>query len=736
MVRAITFVILVLPVSALAQFTYTLEQNIAVENAQGKDLGLAFAGGLNAAQFNTMDLNGDGMDDLVLYDRMASKVVTFLAEGNDYIAAPQYEELFPAGVYNWLLLRDYNCDGRKDIFTGDILGIKVYTNMTATAGALAWDQHFFDTGFDGGRSPVLLTENPATKVKVNLQLQFDDLPSINDVDGDGDLDILNIQYAGHTVEFHQNLSVEKNLPCDSLEYTRVTRAWGNFRECFCGEFALNNQECPPNSGGRTQHAGGKSLLAIDLNGDQAQDLLFSEAECDRLFALTNSGSSVSPVINNFSGFPESSPVNFALFPAAYYEDVDFDGKNDLIATPNIFSREFLNSQLNKSTWFYKNTGSTASPSFSFVKPDFLQGDMIDVGDNSVPAFADHDGDGDMDLLISSYSSENFTSRLHLFENIGSVSAPAFRLKTDDYLGFSTARYFNVKIQVIDINSDQTNDLVFSATNFDTNTTRIYFLNNQSQTSLNFNGATLQQLDFPITSSENVYFTDVNGDALPDLLAGRSEGNLEYWRNNGVAGAPSFVIEDESFLELATSPMRQNLAVAVADLDTDGKADLIIADQTGKPGIVSDFRNAGSAESLAMRGIVFNATLSTYVSKNLGGRIWPAVVNLFNANKPAVVFGNVLGGIHILRHDEGSSLPEIPQMHIYPNPALKNDVLHIQADRYGIAEIISAAGQQLGHRIALRANEVYQYTLPPLASGLYLLKFTSNNKCHTQRFVIR
>ena len=736
MVRAITLIILALPLSVRAQFTYTLEQSIPVENAQGDNLPLAFAGGLNAAQFNTMDLNEDGSDDLVLYDRMAGKIITFLTVENEYVAAPQYEELFPSGVYNWLLLRDYNCDGRKDIFTGDVLGIKVYTNVTVTAGALEWEHHLFNTGFDGARSPVLLTENPATKVKVNLQLQFDDLPSISDIDGDGDLDIMNIQYTGHTVEFHQNLSVEKNLPCDSLEYTRITRAWGNFRECYCGEFALNNEECPPNPGGRTQHAGGKSLLAIDLNGDQAQDLLLSEAECDRLFALTNSGSSVNPIINSFSAFPENTPANFVVFPTPYYEDVDFDGKKDLIATPNIFSKEFLNSDLNKSTWLYKNTGSTASPSFSFVKPDFLQSDMVDVGDNSVPAFADYDGDGDFDLLISSHSSEEFTSRLFLYENIGSMSAPAFRLATDDYLGFSTARYFNLKIQIIDINSDQTKDLVFTATNFDTNTTRIYFLNNHSQTSLEFNTATLQQLDFHLTSTENVYFTDINADGLPDLLAGRSEGNLEYWRNNGVAEAPSFVLEDESFLGLTTSPMRQDLTVAVADLDTDGKADLVIADQTGRPGILSDFRNADSAESDAVRAIVFNAGLSTYVSKNLGGRIWPAVANLFNTNKPAVVFGNVLGGIHILKHDEGSSLPEKPIIHIYPNPVVKGDVLHIKADRYGIIEIISTVGQQLGNRVALQANEVYRYTLPPLASGLYLLKFTSNNKSHTQRFVIR
>ena len=49
-----------------AQFTFTLDQSIPVE-ANGKSLAMPWAGGLNAAQFNTMDLNGDGKQDLVTF---------------------------------------------------------------------------------------------------------------------------------------------------------------------------------------------------------------------------------------------------------------------------------------------------------------------------------------------------------------------------------------------------------------------------------------------------------------------------------------------------------------------------------------------------------------------------------------------------------------------------------------------------------------------------------------------
>lgn len=732
MIRILCFFLLSLPLTLQAQFTYFLDQSIPVQDTNGDNLSLAWAGGLNATQYNTMDLNGDETDDLVLFDRMANKVITLITEENRYIAAHGYEDLFPAGISNWMLLRDYNCDGKKDIFTGDILGIKVYINTTPAGENLQWKQLFFYTGFPGSKSEVLLTQGTS---KVNLQLQYDDLPSISDLDGDGDLDILSIQYSGHTIEFHKNLSMENYGTCDSLEFLRITRTWGDLRECTCGVFAFNGASCPPDSGGRTQHAGGKSLLALDLNGDQQQDLLLSEAECTQLYAFSNEGTSLDPEFNDYSTFAQTSPANFYIFPAAYYEDVDFDGEKDLMVSPSIFAREFLNTNLRQSNWFYKNTGTTANPSFTFAARDFLQKSMIDVGDNAVPAFADYDGDGDLDMFISRNSSQNFSASIDLYENTGTTSSPAFKLSSEDYLGFSGSRLYNLKIQFTDINSDNTLDLVFSATSFDTGGTNLYFIRNKNQTSIDFSGTAVQALPFNLTYAENIFVTDVNQDGLPDILTGRSEGQLEYWKNNGIPGDPLFVLEEENFLEFNSSTLRQNLTCSAADLDADGKTDLIVGEQTGKIGIISDYRNVTDHSQL-LYDVVFNPVLENYSEKNLGGRIWPVAVNLFHSNKPAIVVGNVLGGVHVLRNDEGKSLSEYPVVDMYPNPILKNDLLNIKPDRSGTIQIVSVLGQQLSDPVALQGNQIYQYTLPPLASGLYLLKFTANKKSTTKRLVIR
>jgi hypothetical protein len=731
MIRLLFFILLFPPMLAQAQFTYVIDQTIQVQNLTGNTLTMPWAGGLNAAQYNMMDLNGDKVDDLVLFDRMANKVITFLRQDSQYHYAPEYENLFPAGVTNWLLLRDYNCDGKKDIFTGDILGIKVYTNVTRGE-TLAWEQFFFTTGFPGSKSEVLLTQGFSSKI--NLQLQYDDLPAIVDADGDGDLDIFSMRFVGNgSIEFHQNFSRENGFGCDSLDFKRMSQKWGDVTECACGKFAFRGEDCAP-SGGRIQHAGGKSLLALDVNGDKQQDLLFSEASCSQLYLLRNEGTLASPLINSFASFPPAHPASIVIFPAAYYEDVDFDGKKDLITSPNIYSKTLLSSDLRHSNWLYKNTGSSLAPDFTFVKSNFLQEDMIDIGDNAVPAFADYDGDGDYDMFISRNSSPAFTTSIFLYENIGTAKVPAFKLITEDYFNFSLATYYNLKIQFTDINSDNTTDLVFTATSLTSGTTDLYYVPNKSQQVFDFSNPSLQSIDFDLTSAENLYVADINEDGKPDILVGRSNGALQYYKNAGESGQFQFTLENASFLGLGSSVLRQNITCVADDLDADGKTDLVLGDQTGILKIISDYRHAADASN-EVSEIIFNPLLNTYAVQNLGGRIWPTTVNLFNATKPNIVAGNILGGIYILKNDEGESLPDDPQIDIYPNPIGRTQTLNLRVDRPATVQMISLLGQRLGDPVRIQAHQLYNYTLPSLSAGLYFVKFTVNSKSFTRRIIV-
>ncbi|MBX2957755.1 MAG: T9SS type A sorting domain-containing protein [Cyclobacteriaceae bacterium] len=728
--RLISIFILITHFS-LAQFTYTFHQQVPVIIDQDT-LQMPWAGGLNTAQFNTIDLDGDGKDDLALFDRMANRVITFLNVDNQWTYAPEYEIFFPEETSGFMLLRDFNCDGKKDLFTKDVQGIKVFKNTSQTGQPLSWEQFLFYTGFPGAKSQVLLTKGFSGMI--NLQLQSDDLPALVDIDGDGDLDILNVKFVGtSTIEFHKNFSIERYGTCDSLDFERITQAWGNVEECDCGVFAFGE---PCNTGGRTKHAGGKSLLALDLDNDNDMDILFAEAECTRVYQLTNVGTTENPSITSALNFPPDAPIAILQFPSVYYEDVDFDGRKDLIASPSIFAREFLQTDLQRSTWFYKNTGTEQLPIFSFQRRNFLQAEMIDVGDNAVPAFYDADGDGDLDMFIGTFVN-GVRGSIYYFENTGTRIEPTYKLITDNFLGLSFYNFTNIKPQFADVNGDAKMDLVFTASNAVGLGTNLFYVLNTSSIGLNFNDQQVQSLNFPIFSSENILITHINNDLLPDLLVGKRDGSLQYWQNTGTSTAPSFTLASNAYLGLSASILRQNLSMAAGDLNGDGLPDLILGDQNGELRIVNNFKEATDAGS-ASTNIIYNPLNQTYSSQNLGGRVWSSIANLFNTTKPAIVVGNILGGLHILRHDESAPLPETPQISIYPNPVNQeySPIININVDRPALAYVLSITGQEVGQPILLQGQQLYQFRVDSLSPGMYIMRFIINGKSHARRFIVQ
>src|SRR5258706_2887924 len=542
--------------AARAQFTYVLDQTIPVEY-NNVTLLLPWAGGINSPQFNTMDLNGDHLQDLVIFDRTANQVITFLNQDKAFRYAPEYEAFFPADLDQWVLLRDFNCDGKKDIFTSDPFGMKAFVNITAPGGNLKWrkfnaDFPILTIGFNGN---------------INLQVNGTDIPAIDDVDGDGDLDVLDARFVGiGSIEWHKNMSIEKTGKCDSLQLQRVTQTWGNFEECNCGKYIFGTGACPQ-SGGRLEHAAGKSILTIDLDNDGDRDLLFSEETCTNLFLLPNDGTKDEAVMTGYTEFPTGSdPLNLQIFPAAYYEDVEFDGLPDLIVAPNVYARNSFAINFSQSAWLYKNTGTLQLPRFTFSKKNFLQDQMIDVGDNAVPAFFDADGDGDLDLFIGTDLGINAPSGIFYFENTGTPGAPSFKLITGDYGSISLLGWYNLKPQFADMNGDGKTDLVFTATRLASNVTSLQFIPNRSSNTLDIADQAVHSTDFIINQSENILVVDVNQDGRKDLLLGKSTGALEYWINKGPSGSFNFSLENARFLGLGTSTDRQSLALAVADLD--------------------------------------------------------------------------------------------------------------------------------------------------------------------------
>ncbi|MEO1053019.1 MAG: FG-GAP-like repeat-containing protein [Bacteroidota bacterium] len=736
MPKLLLLICLLAPLTALSQFTYDIDQSIPVR-VDGQLLPSPWAGGLNSTQYSTMDLNNDGIDDLVLFDRTSSKVSTFLNTGNAYEYSPEYEAFFPDNLRNWMLLRDYNCDGRKDLFTDAPLGIRLLENVT-TDGNLEWEEAanpILTVGFSGN---------------INLQLQGSDIPGIEDLDNDGDLDILVYRFAGaSTIEFHQNRSIEDFGTCDTLAFVRVTQRWGGMEDCNCGVFSFNDISCS-DAGGRvkkTEHVGGKSILTLDQDNDGDHDLVVSEEDCTQFYFMENEGTAVDASFQNFStAFPNATnPINVSIFPAAYYEDVDFDDVKDIVVTPNVSSS--LNFQVNFrfSNFFYKNVGTNENPVFSFNGNNFLQNQMIEVGENAVPAFADYDNDGDLDMFVgnlSQFTINGIFSSIWLFENTGTATDPEFTLIDEDYLFLSIFRLLNIKPQFVDLNNDGRLDLTFVANQTAPFITRIFFAINQGNGVFDFNGQGLNSLNIPMTLTENHHFTHIDSDGQIDLLITRTDGSLNHYRNESTGENLLFRLEEESFLGLGSSPLRRNFAVYTDDMDNDGQQDLVTADFTGRVTIYSDFLADTENLGEGVSDIVVNPLTETPTAVNLGGKIWPVPANIFGTNKPAIVAGSSQGGLRVLKNTDEQIRDDIGvevRLSLFPNPispALNNGIITVETNQTVLVEVISALGQRIIEPILLSKDQPIEINSRNLSSGLYIVRAISeDNILASAKFIV-
>jgi hypothetical protein len=689
----------------------------------------ATAGGLNLPQFSEIDLNNDGIQDLLVYDRSANVVTTFLNDGisgqNSYRYAPEYEQRFPRNVRNFMLARDFDCDGIKDLFH--------FNQPPFTAGGIGVQKGSYDAN-----NKIQFTEvSPILKYNSSFGLNdifiFNpDLPGIEDIDGDGDIDIaaFSLDFTfNRNIWFYRNLSAENGFGCDSLIFTLEHQCFG-----MASETPFNNNtyylspgvdSCADNPYWRpaaTPRHTGSSVTLVDWNNDAAMDLLVGDVSYNKLNMLTAAIENDTIIfVSQDSAYPSyNQRVNLFSFPSAFFIDLNNDGLKDMIAAPTEMT--LGEAVTDTVAWYYENTDND-SIILNLVKKDFLVGEMIDLGRASNAAIADVNGDGLLDIVCGHFaytrSFQSYRTSLAYFQNIGTATSPAFSLVDNNFGGFSSLNERGLYPNFGDIDGDADLDLIIGSADGSlklvTNTAGAGNAMSWGPVQLNYKGINVGDFSTP-------QFVDIDRDNDLDLMVGNYIGQLSYFENTGSANGASF----------SATPTNNTFGFDLNNLgsgyaapffyDNNGDYELFLGHELG--GII----HLGNIDG-NITGIY--DTLSLEFENLFNGKFSTIAIADFDGNDTLdYLLGNVRGGFNLYSYQSQDTLISSDEIassignaiEIFPNPFSSNINITFNFDVPNAQiRIFDRLGRLVFQKEFDRPDKFLSLDLNTLDSGFYIVE---------------
>ncbi len=759
-------------------YGFKRDNSIIVKNMKGDTLDMAWVGGLNSVHFQEIDINQDGIRDLVCFDVQGNRLLTFINGGTpnkvDYTYQPQYELDFPE-ILSWLQTVDYDNDGDMDLFTYSTYGagISVYKNVSSN-GKLKFQMVTRTINYS-------IPGWPPTNIFVSSV----DYPGLVDVDHDGDLDILTFSVLGTFVYWYKNYSMENyNVP-DSLDFKLADKCWGKFAESENTNSVILNQYCPYSKSASKplgyeksplKHTG-STLLPIDLNNDSLYDLILGDVDYFTLNALINGGTPDSAhMISQDTMFPSyNQHVDIITFPVINYIDIDNDGVKELVTAP--FEGAYYKPENSNCVWMYDNSGTNNLPNFSLNTRSFIQGEMIDVGDAAHPVLVDVNGDGLEDMIVanygyvdSSYLDTNWyilhtfkISHLSYFKNIGSPGHPTYELVDTNWANLDTLERISLSPTFGDLDNDGDMDMILGCDQGDL----FYCMNTAGAgNTISFSGAVPHYQN--ITVGDDNFSTpqliDIDGDTLLDLVIGKKTnrlrkvnmqdsivGYISYYRNTGSKTNPIFQLETDSMGNVDPKNYWNYYAaysVPYFFRDNNDSLKLFVGSASGLVFYYRDIENNIHGSFGLDSNLVYIDVVDTLYSvfsyedhyKTLrpfksGIYSAPLVNDFDNDGYPDLMIGNFSGGINYFK---GIAPPGVgidnPKQEIfadvklYPNPA--GDYFNLKIDKYQNLREFQMEIRDINGRLIRRGNyssaPLIRINTEGLNKGVYFVRIQARN----------
>ncbi len=430
------------------------------------------------------------------------------------------------------------------------------------------------------------------------------IPNATDIDCDGAVDLFVGRLTG-TVTRYEAVEAGAAVPVFRL----VTERFSDI------EIVANQmiRPVPP-----SLH-GANTMDFADHDGDGDVDLFWGDFFEAGLLLLENTGTCAEPAISNRPvPFPPGDPLRTTGYNAPAVADLNGDGRPDMLMG-------VLGGAYNPTRSAHENLYLLMQGEAGFELRTRTYLDQLDAGSESVPAFIDDDGDGDLDLLIGSKiePDDPETARVHRLENTGSATSPAYRRTEPPAMRGG----YHYAPEPGDLDGDGRDDLLLGTWNDGV----LHYRNTGRP-----GAARWELVDSPLVeltrgSNTTPALGDLDGDGDLDLVVGEASGALNFYRNAGTPSAARFELVSDEWLGVDAG---RRSHPELVDLDGDGDLDVVVGAEDGRLRVL---RNTGTPRAPRLEEERAEALPSFPFAA-------PAFADLDGDGAPELVMGGLSGGL--------------------------------------------------------------------------------------------
>ncbi|NNE46110.1 MAG: VCBS repeat-containing protein [Rhodothermales bacterium] len=519
-----------------------------MRDATGRAYHQPFLGGFNVPRPQLVDIDVDGDLDLFIQEDQG-RVMFFENTGREGDGKYKFrsEQFGGIDVGEWYRFADLDLDGDYDL-----LSEQPYSYV----------RYLRNEGGDGGPRFVEVADSLTDIRGEAIFSDRQNIPNVTDIDCDGKPDLFVGRLDGTISRYEWSDNDVRGAPRFRFMEDRFQGIE------IIGQFMGSRH-------------GANTLFFADLDDDGDQDLLWGDYFEPGLLFIENTGTCQRLALGSQPmPFPPNDPIKTSGYNAPAPGDLDADGDLDLLIG-------VLGGAFNANTTTADNLYLLEQESpgrFTLSTRRFLY--TVDVGAESIPVVADIDGDGDAELMLSNQIEPNDskTSAIYVFDVVRDGRDPVgdgLVWQMADTLMFKPAYHYAPALG--DLDGDGDLDMVLGTWRDEL----AWYRNDVQDGAYSF--VVVDSVAAKLTRGSNAVpaLVDIDADGDLDLFVGETSGTLNYYRNEGSAADPDFVLVSD---EYGGIDVGRRCFPVFEDLDADGDYDMVLGRAAGG---VLVYRNDGS-----------------------------------------------------------------------------------------------------------------------------------------------